>query len=66
MKRYIHAKRLIDAMLAEGLVPENCSSVKVVIAPDHALRIRYEVFVSEDDIPKVMRALATFANETKP
>jgi len=47
------------ALIKEGVVPENCRKVELHIGVDQAMFLRYEVWVTDEDIPKIQRALGT-------
>jgi hypothetical protein len=57
----ISGSGLAKYLKAEGLLPENCRSVRLAIAANDAIVLRYEVFVDVDDMVKLSRALAKFA-----
>ena len=51
------SRRLADALQAEGLLPPNCKLIEVNIPADGAITIEYTVFVTNEDLAKVARAL---------
>jgi hypothetical protein len=55
--------RLAKALEAEGLLPPHCRFVDIVLPADGVTTIRYEVFVSREDLGKLATAFAAAAVE---
>lgn len=50
-----------DELMKRGLVPDNCVNVKIIIGLGGAMVIRYEVFVTPENLAAIgdaMKALA--------
>lgn len=47
---------LEDALIRQGLVPNNCRLVDVVMTPNAVPVLRYEVYVTHDDLGKLAKA----------
>ena len=60
----IHGNKLGKALQDEGLIPPNCRLLEIVIPDDGAAVLRFECFVTRDDLPKISRAL--LANAEPP
>lgn len=56
MSDIANPRRLEAALIAHGLVPPNARLLEVVIAPMQVTMLRYEVFVSEDDLRRLSAA----------
>lgn len=63
MKMIAHSGKLERALIAEGLVPANCRLLEIVVKPDSAPIIRFEVFVQTDDLVKLSKAFAVAAGD---
>lgn len=50
-----------EALIAEGLCPDNARNIELLIPADGAVAFRYEVFVEYSDLPKLARAFARAA-----
>lgn len=44
------------ALEPEGLLPKECLDVELLMPVDGALTLRYSVLVTQDDLPKLIRA----------
>lgn len=58
MNNIANPLKLERALIAQGLVPSNCRLLEVVMAPMTAAIIRFEVFVTQDDLGKLAQAFA--------
>lgn len=47
------------ALAAEGLLPKECVNVELHMPVDGVVRLRYEVNVITEDLPKLARAIAS-------
>lgn len=47
----------------EGLLPSECVDVKLLIPADGVMRLRYTVNIRNEDLPKLVRALAAVAEQ---
>ncbi len=59
MAQVVRSDRLEDALIAQGLVPKNCRLLEVVMAPQSVPILRFEVFVTNDDLAKLAVAFAS-------
>jgi len=57
MSTLIPGNRLGLALLDEGLLPANANLIEVLVPASGVTSIRYTVFLTEEDIPKLARAL---------
>jgi hypothetical protein len=62
---YYHGQGLGKHLIAEGICPENANNVELHVPVDGAVFIRYDVLVTDDDIPKLQRALGRLMEERK-
>lgn len=53
-------------LLEQGLVPDGCRSVELVLAADSAMILRYEVFVTTEQLEKLAVVFQALASEAKP
>jgi hypothetical protein len=58
MAHFIPNRRITEHLLEQGLVPANCRTADLHFEPDGAVVLRYEVFVTDDDLAKLQRAIA--------
>lgn len=49
----------------EGLIPDECINVELLMDVGDAIKLRYEVLLRPDDLPKFARAMSRFAEATK-
>jgi hypothetical protein len=56
---FYRGRTLGEALMHEGVIPANAYNVELHITTNNALFLRYEVLVSDDDLRKVHRAIAT-------
>jgi hypothetical protein len=62
MSRIIGTFRLLEALMAEGFpIPDECREARLVMGVDCALVIQYEVFVTDENLLKLGRALQRLA-----
>jgi hypothetical protein len=52
-------------LVEEGLMPPNTRLLDLILSPNEAVIIRYEVFVETADLAKIARVLTRFVEETK-
>jgi hypothetical protein len=55
---------LVDALIKEGLVPEECGDIEILMPINGAIVLSYRVFVRDVDLIKLSRAFAA-AGEAK-
>ena len=60
--------QLGKALIAEGVCPSNATTVTLTAGIDGAVTLHYDVLVGSEDIPKIVRALASLlaAERTEP
>jgi hypothetical protein len=57
----------LEAALAQqGLIPTNCHLLEVVMKPNSVLSVRYEVFLTGDDLLKFAKAFQSVAEANAP
>lgn len=56
LKRIVH-RTLGNALKEEGLLPENCRFVELLVPPDGLPTLRFTVLVMDEDLPKLARAM---------
>lgn len=61
MGRRLHARSLAKRLTEQGLLPPNCGKVELLIPPDGALTLRYEVYVTDEDLAKLGTAFTDMA-----
>jgi hypothetical protein len=66
MQYVISGNALALALQPEGLLPAECRDVSLQMPVDGALTIKYEVNVTEEDVPKLIRALHRVINAPIP
>lgn len=55
---------LAAELIAEGILPETAISAEILLGNENdALRIRYEVYLTEPDLPKLARAVERAASK---
>jgi hypothetical protein len=55
---------LLKVFVDEGLVPANCRSLELSIPADGALVLRYEVFVTTDQLEQLAVIFRTMAQQS--
>lgn len=61
MPRILNTQRLANAMVAEGLLPESCSNVEILIPAAGPMVLRFERFVGVDELERLARAMTAAA-----
>lgn len=58
-------REIEDALVAEGLVPEKCSQVDLLMPADGIVSLRYTVFVEGEAWARLARAFSRIADAKK-
>lgn len=67
MASIISNRSVGSVLVKRGLVPNNCYNAEILIAVNGAMSIRYEVYVTGDDLLKLSDAFAEIAvGKTSP
>lgn len=53
-----HGQALGTHLIKEGLCPKNARAIELHVPANGAVVLRYEVFVDDEDLDKLQRALA--------
>ena len=62
MAKLLAGRRLYDALKAVDYpLPDNCGEVRLVLTPQGAIMIHYDVFVTDELLGKLGRALSALA-----
>jgi hypothetical protein len=58
VSRHVHVNAVAEALKAEGFpLPDNCREARVVMGAGSALMIQYDVFLADDDLVRLGKAL---------
>ena len=62
MSIMVNTRRLVDALKDEGFpMPDQCREARVVMGVDRAFMVQYDVFLTNEDLAKLGRALQSVA-----
>lgn len=66
VQRLFRGNELGKYLIEEGVLPPQCRNVELLLPVDGALALRYEVFVTAEDLPKLARCLVRLGESATP
>jgi len=59
------SRPIFERLQKRGLIPPNCANLELLIPPNAAMTLRYEVFLTEKECDALGEAFTEMANESR-